>query len=330
MTTTGTVFTADAAARLADYLRHVRAALAGVPGVSADEVEADILEHVAAAVRPAGNAVTAAELEPVLRDLGPPAGWRPATAPAGFDPWAWVKSVGATLVKGPEDWRLAYLCLGLTTLAPLTAGFTLVPAYFLGRAAAELVHRRGGTLGARRWLVYPAVVAVSLPLLLVTAVGPPAAVAIVTGGATSDARVYRNAVAAVADDGVVTFRPGVDPNGVPWLRSAGLRESAPDKKGVRVWRVADADRRTHDRTLAAMDRLGVLPEFQPAAATAFATAGALLAWGLVLAGLAAAFPASAAAVFHPLLDGVTPRHGLRLAAGCTLLLAAWAGYATRL
>ena len=39
-------FTPEAEARLADYLRQVRAALAGAADVNPDEIEADIREHV--------------------------------------------------------------------------------------------------------------------------------------------------------------------------------------------------------------------------------------------------------------------------------------------
>ena len=79
-------FTAEATARLESYLLRVRLALRGVPGVSADEVEADIRDHVATALRPVAAPVPLDRLEPVLEALGPPSGWRPAGAVAdGFD-----------------------------------------------------------------------------------------------------------------------------------------------------------------------------------------------------------------------------------------------------
>ena len=330
MTATGIEYTAAAAGRLADYLGQVRLALAGSPGVSADEVEADIRDHVAAAVKPAGTAVTLAELDAVLAALGPPAGWRPAGPAAGFSPVAWLKSAWATVYKGPEDWRLAYVCLLLTTLAPVTLGVSLVPAYFLGRAAVELARQRGEALGARRWLVYPAILAVSLPLFGATAFGPPAVAAVVAAHATADAQLYRNAVAAVDADGVVTFRPGFDPDRGYRLNGTGVVGSAPDKKGVRVWRIPDADRQTHDRVLAAMAQLGGPPGFQPLALTAFLAAGALAGWWVVLGCLMWAVPGWLPTAFYPLLTGYDWLHGVRLAAVCGLLLAGWAGYATRL
>ena len=182
-----TGMTDSAEARLNDYLAQVRLALDGHPDVSPDEVAADILEHVdrefAGRIRP----VTLDELETVLARLGPPSQWAHAgaeshTHAAGVEAFDWKeaarslrrKSLGVldTLWKGPDDWRLPYLAFFLTLLAPFTFGMSLIAAYFLGRATLELAEEKGQLLGARRWLVYPAIVAVSLSLLLALLFGP--------------------------------------------------------------------------------------------------------------------------------------------------------------
>lgn len=332
MTGTATAFTAEATARLDDYLRQVRAALDGLPDVSADEVEADIRDHVAAEVRGDGRTVTLVRLEAVLAALGPPAVWRPDAPAAGptFSSKRWLVGVAGTLLRGPEDWRLAYLCFICFVLVVPTGGILLIPAYLLGRAAVELARDMGQPLGARRWLVYPGILAVSVPLLLGLAFAPPVVATIVSADLASDARIYRDVVQSVAADGTVTFRPGVDAEH-DWrhwgLNRAGVRDSALDRRAVRVWRISEADRRTHERVLAVMERLPVPPQVQVVAFTAFLALGALLAWWLVVGVGMWAFPAWPVTVFHPLLDGYDWLHGVRLAAVCGIGLAAWAGAA---
>ena len=124
--------------------------------------------------------VTLEELEAVLARLGPPNQWANvgvnsqafANGVAPFDGKEFLRElrrksrgVLATLWRGPEDWRLPYLTFGLTLLAPVTLGFTLLLAYLLGRATVDLAHEKGQPLGARRWLVYPAILMVNGSLL---------------------------------------------------------------------------------------------------------------------------------------------------------------------
>jgi hypothetical protein len=80
------------------------------------------------------------------------------------------QAAGAWLGRGPEDWRLAYIAFGLLVLGliipPLLIG--LLPASFCAaRAALTVARERDEPLGARRWLIYPPLVLVSL---LVTSV----------------------------------------------------------------------------------------------------------------------------------------------------------------
>ena len=58
-------YTAEAIARLEQYLREVRAALANSPDVNPDEIESDIRDHVATELRNKPHA-TLADLEKIV------------------------------------------------------------------------------------------------------------------------------------------------------------------------------------------------------------------------------------------------------------------------
>ena len=327
-------FTAEATARLESYLLRVRLALRGVPGVSADEVEADIRDHVATALHAVAAPVPLDRLEPVLEALGPPSGWRPAGAAAGGFDWRAalaalrrrLSGVGGVLYRGPEDWRLAYLCLAFTALAVPTFGFGLLIAYLLGRAAAALSHERGEALGARRWLVYPALVAVNLPALVATLFWPLVIVPIVLETAVWPAETYRDVVRSVDADGTVHFRGGATPSNTYRLERAGITNP---KRQQQTWHIGEWDRAAHERTLSVMDALPVPRPLAGAALTAFAVVGSLLAWWLVVGVTRRAFPHTSAMVFHPLLSAESGGVPSRLIA-CGVALAAWLGAARAL
>jgi hypothetical protein len=132
MTATMNALTPDAQQHLERYLHAVRLSLRGT-GVPADDVEADVRDHIASALESEAPPVAASALERVLERLGPPAVW----VPDGELPhW---RRVVRRLAQGPEEWRLAYLCFALTVAGVLTAPFggvvLLAAAYFLARAA---------------------------------------------------------------------------------------------------------------------------------------------------------------------------------------------------
>jgi hypothetical protein len=90
-------------------------------------------------------------------------------------------AVSAWLAQGPDDWRLAYISFGLLALGlvipPLL--ILLLPASFcVARASVARAQERDEPLGARRWLVYPPLVLVSLVLFVPLFLWPtiPAAV----------------------------------------------------------------------------------------------------------------------------------------------------------
>ena len=149
-------FTPDAEHRLGEYLRQVRSAAARSPGVSPDDIEADIREHIAAEFHAAVRPVGLAELEAVLVRLGPPAQWvsanstaRPAEVLAGqarsFREWVrqtW-RALLAVLWRGPEDWRLPYLAFGSVsvTVAPTDPTLTTSESARSSFAGAQSARR---------------------------------------------------------------------------------------------------------------------------------------------------------------------------------------------
>jgi hypothetical protein len=300
-------FSPPAERRFAAYLADVRAALFGHPDVSPDDVEADVREHVNSEFATLNRPVTLGELEAVLERLGPPTQWGNTAAARPADPAfslgelfgairRGLLGVARGLWRGPEDWRLPYLTFVLTLLAPLTLGLSLFAAYFLGRAALELAKEKGQPLGARRWLVYPALVLFSLPLLLGFAVGPAV-------GATVG--VYQ------------TYETARQLEGANWLTAS--KRPVPD--GVRA---------NFEQLLGVVRSFPLAGDGQEVLFGAFAFVGAAAAWWLLCGLFFWAFPRWPTALFHPLLDGYTGGHGQRVAAGCAVVLMLWGGLAYRL
>ena len=213
---TGTVamtrFTPDAEARLEHYLSDVRAALAGASDVSPAEIEADIQAHIDAEFHAAIRPVSAGELEAVLVRLGPPEVWAVTAdrSPAahGIEPFHWsdffanlkrrLLSIPATLWNGPEDWRLPYIAFGLFVFGIFTLpifGLGVIflgMSYLFGRATAELAKEKGQPLGARRWLAYPGVIAIVVPLFIALTLWPLAAIPATVQEVSHAQQIVRN------------------------------------------------------------------------------------------------------------------------------------------
>ena len=188
----------DAEARFDDYIRQVRAALASAADVSPDEIEADIREHVENELRSAARPVALFVLEAVLNRLGPPTQWLPAgkpALPAEFSPlWRYTRErlqhAANSLWGGPEDWRLPYLAFGTFALGllalPIFPLFLLV-SYLLAQAGIAVTKERGIELGAgRKWLLYPPLLTVNVPLFVVVTLGIPV---VVTGAINIQAKL---------------------------------------------------------------------------------------------------------------------------------------------
>lgn len=313
----GIELTAAADARLAAYLDQVRAAVGGSADVSADEVAADIREHIECELGRAARPVGLVDLEAVLGRLGPPHGWlasgRGAAAGGGFagvrpylrERWQAAREV---LWRGSDDWRLAYLAFGVFAL-----GVVLIPAfplflmlsYVLSRAGLAAAREKGVELGAaRKWLLYPPVAIVSTVLLL-------AAVAVPFGATAGIA-------AGLAD--------------VDYAERWELAGRPADFAPYRIESRSTLEKRypeavtTQDRLRAGVSRDRYVGE---GLVVAFVGAGVFALWGAVVGLLAGAFPGAVRAVFPPLLDGFGGRTASRVGVVCLLGLGVWGGFAYR-
>lgn len=308
-----------AAARLEEYLVQVRAALAGAADVNADDIDADVREHVENELSAAPRPVPLPVLEAVLTKLGPPSQWG-----AGADPTALrraanllrehlrgarVAAVGGaqrvrlTLIHGPEDWRLTYLSFGLFALGLITMvafPLALVVCYLLSRAGIVVAREKGVTLGTgQKWLLYPPVVLVSAALL-----GALVAVPVVLGGVTfSQVEQARDRVAQ-------SYRPA------PLPSHGELR-----KEPSAAWQKNAGPQLREDRAL--LLAVPVAPKWAAHAAGLFVGFGALVGWGAVLGALGASFPGAVRAAFYPLCNGFERTHGTWLTIVCFVLLLPW-------
>jgi len=156
------------------YLNRVRYSLSGT-SVDADEIESDVLEHIESVLGNEGE-IARQRLEGVLQELGSPESWVPDEQRP-----AWRRLVGQ-LRAGPEDWRMAYLTLALTTLGvvliPVVGPLGLFLAYLTARATRSLAAEHGDELGARKWLVDPILIAAAVMVIASIMLGPPAGVCV--------------------------------------------------------------------------------------------------------------------------------------------------------
>jgi hypothetical protein len=148
--------------RVDEYLGRVRRALSGHSEVDADEVLADVRIHLEEALRERPEPIGEDDVADVLDRLGSPGRWAPAEDLGGW------RGLLGRILRGPDDWRLAYLCFGLTIVgllaAPIGGVLLLIPAFVLARGALALADERDQPLGTQRWLVYPVLILVYLPL----------------------------------------------------------------------------------------------------------------------------------------------------------------------
>ena len=168
-------FSPDAQGHLDDYLRQVKAALAGQPAVDAGEVERDVLSHIEAELTGETEPVPAHRLLKVLDRLGEPQEWVPN------DQSSWQRPFAA-LQSRPGDWRLSLLAFGSLALAfilmlgsvmlwpmPLVLG---AASFVTARITIALLDDRGEPIGLRKWLLYPSLLVVYVPILAIVVGGP--------------------------------------------------------------------------------------------------------------------------------------------------------------
>ena len=172
-------FTENARSDLNRYLRRVRHALRPHPSVDAGEVELEIKGHIEAELAGEPAPVTAERLQAVLDRLGSPNDWVPDD-----DLPAWRKLL-LRLSTGPEDWRLAYLSLGLFVagwiLAPV-APLLIFASFLVARAGLRLLEESDEPAGARKWFFYPPLVFVYIVISIIVVLFPLA----VTVGMVAD------------------------------------------------------------------------------------------------------------------------------------------------
>jgi hypothetical protein len=170
----------DAARRCLDeYLDEVRSSLRHCSSVDVADVERDVVEHIQHALAGTPGAVAAPELRDVLRGLGSPSQWVPQ------EELSRVHRALLALRSGPEDLRLGYLAVGLlagTLLAAaclnLILGFRgTLPFLVLGLAANFLLARASlsaaaGPARAERWLIYPSLIVIYVPVTAVMLLWP--------------------------------------------------------------------------------------------------------------------------------------------------------------
>jgi hypothetical protein len=165
----------EAQSHLERYLQQIRTTLREHPSVDADEVERDVLGHIAAELSGQPEPIGATRLLNVLDRLGAPDEWLPdENQPAWQHPFDAVRS-------GPGDWRLPILTFATFVAGPaLLMGPMIWPlppllfalGFVLARVTLSLFAQHGEQVGPRGWLVYPPLV-VYCGGFLVALVGGP-------------------------------------------------------------------------------------------------------------------------------------------------------------
>ncbi len=156
---------------LEDYLRQARAYLRGSKSLDANEVEQNIAEHIENELEGAAEPVSCDALDAVLKRLGSPQQWIPE------EELPWWRKIIFRLRTGSEDWRLAYLSLGLLVVGFLMlpyapAGIVLILASFLVSRAALSEAVDPNELKAQKWFLYPSLIIVYVFALLVLLTWP--------------------------------------------------------------------------------------------------------------------------------------------------------------
>jgi hypothetical protein len=164
---------------LDEYLAQVRSWLRHCPSVDVAEVERDVVEHIQQALSDSPVAVDSVELQKVLRGLGSPSQW------VAQEELTWLQRVLLKLRSGPEDLRLGYLafvllagtlllsaCLGQAIGFGGMLPFTLLGiavSFVFARAALSAASDRSG---AEKWLIYPSLVIVYVPVTVLLFIWP--------------------------------------------------------------------------------------------------------------------------------------------------------------
>lgn len=186
--------------RFDSYLSRLRSSLRGARSVEPDDVEQSVREHIEFALAGTPAPVGAEHLGVVLDRLGPPERWIPEEERP-----IW-KQMFDRLRSGPEDWRLAYIAFGMLVLTfilmPIGGILLLIPAFLLSRAYVAFVTEKGEPIGARKWLIYPAIVMLMLFVVGTIVIAPAAGI---TAFLIEEQHLYRDDVRLQAAAGLAAF-----------------------------------------------------------------------------------------------------------------------------
>lgn len=165
-----TEFTQEAKKRLDSFRKDLQNTLKGCRSVDRAEVERNVLDHIDDSLAGAAAPVDAPQLAAVLEGLGNPAQWIPE------EELPWFQRFLNDLRSGPEDFRLAYLSIGLLGMSALLFCFlpygNLLPLFgvlfsFCFARAVLSLFESPSDLGAQAWLVYPSLALLYVPLAIV-------------------------------------------------------------------------------------------------------------------------------------------------------------------
>lgn len=324
--------TSGAENRLNHYLNEVRRTLAGSTSVDPEEVERDIRDHVEAALAGRPVPVDSSAVDDVLTKLGSPSQWMPESdvSPGVWSPAETLASlkesarqIAQQLAKGPESFRLAYLSLfslafGWLILCSIDDGdgffvflVAVVVSFILSRAALSMFGI-GNLSTSQKWLLYPALLTVYIPIALLLLIGPIVAV---TGlfinevEAAHRLRGQQSKREAEELDAKIRelTKKLAEAERVMSITSPSVEQMKRDLAEQIAQREAASLRRPVNSPYAVYQGVSFTPVVIVCALLALVGVN----W-LFVGGLAAAFPGAVRNVFHPFADRFTRGRGLVL------------------
>jgi len=159
-------FTPEAERRREQYLHQVQVCVGASATADPEEVLREVGEHIERELQEAAQPVSEADLEAVLARLGRPEQW---VSEEDLPSW---RRMAMRLQTGLEDWRLAYLSLGVLIFGTILTGpLGILGSFCLSRAALAVVGD-ARALGNRKWLIYPSLIIVYILLATAPLLGP--------------------------------------------------------------------------------------------------------------------------------------------------------------
>lgn len=174
---------------LEEYLKKIKEYLRHSKTINVEEVTQNIIDHIEEELGHTSAPVSVDELNAVLEKLGSPERW------ISEDDLPLWRKVLMRLHFGPEDWRLSYfsfvlliisLCLlpqhrfdlAVLVMFPVVAmhngiSFVLfIASFILARAVIRIHSLQNQQIVAQKWLVYPTLILMYLPLTIVLLLWP--------------------------------------------------------------------------------------------------------------------------------------------------------------